>query len=177
MVGGCGPETFRFALRSDSRAVFFCTKTTRWHVVLKSKAKSLIGAVFLASALAACTSNVRQHGAVISPDALSQVPIGSSKQQVRLALGSPSTTSSIDGEAFYYISQRIEERAFFRPRETDRRILVVEFDDSETVARIAEFGLKDGQVFDFTTETTPTGGNRTNLIRQILRSTRPAAPF
>ena len=157
------PERSRLAISGDARPGLNRTETLRWHVVLKSKVKSLVG--------------VRQHGAVISSDALTQVPIGSSKQQVRLALGSPSTTSSVDGEAFYYISQRIEERAFFRPRETDRRVVVVEFDDSETVTRIAEFGLKDGQVFDFTTETTPTGGNRTNLIRQILRSTRPASPF
>ena len=171
------PERSRLAISGDARPGVNRTETLRWHVVLKSKVKSLVGVVILAGAVAACTSNVRQHGAVISSDALTQVPIGSSKQQVRLALGSPSTTSSVDGEAFYYISQRIEERAFFRPRETDRRVVVVEFDDSETVTRIAEFGLKDGQVFDFTTETTPTGGNRTNLIRQILRSTRPASPF
>src|SRR6185295_7698132 len=32
-----------------------------------------------------------QHGYVVSPDALQQVPVGSSKDQVLIALGSPST--------------------------------------------------------------------------------------
>lgn len=125
-------------------------------------------AVALAAVVAGCTHKVRYHGYVVSREALSQVPVGSSQEQVLLSLGTPSTTSTIGGETFFYISQRIEERAFFAPKTTERRILAVHFDENRQVERIAEYGLQDGQVFDFVGRTTPTGGAQVNFIRQLL---------
>ncbi len=50
-------------------------------------------------------SETTQHGYVVSPDALQQIPVGSSRDQVLIALGSPSTTADFGNEVFYYISQ------------------------------------------------------------------------
>lgn len=136
----------------------------------------LFSVAILASAIGGCTHKVSYHGYVVSQEALSQVPVGSSQEQVLLSLGTPSTTSTVGGETFFYISSRIEERAFFRPKTTDRRILAVHFDDQRQVERIAEYGLQDGQVFDFVSRTTPTGGAQINLIRQLLGNVARANP-
>ncbi|MEM6666990.1 MAG: outer membrane protein assembly factor BamE [Pseudomonadota bacterium] len=128
---------------------------------------SLIGGGLV---LSGCASRTRHHGYIVSQQALSQVPIGSSQEQVLLALGTPSTTSTIGGESFYYISSKIEERAFFAPEVTERRVLAVNFDGEQRVERITEYGLRDGRVFDFTNRTTPTGGRDVNFISQILDS-------
>ncbi|MCB1491207.1 MAG: outer membrane protein assembly factor BamE [Rhodobiaceae bacterium] len=133
--------------------------------------KTLSMGAFVAAAgpvLGGCTHKVLYHGYVVSRESLSQIPVGSSQEQVLLTLGTPSTTSTVGGETFYYVSSQIEEKAFFRPKVTERRILAIHFDDDRKVARIAEYGLQDGEVFDFISRTTPTGGAQVNLIRQIL---------
>lgn len=110
-----------------------------------------------------------KHGYVISQVALEQVPIGSSKDQVLIALGSPSTTGNFGGEAYYYISQtRRQSVAFMPDRVIDQRVLAVYFDDNDKVTRIADYGLKDGKVFDFVSRTTPTAGRDESFLKQVL---------
>ena len=50
----------------------------------------------------------------------------------------------------------------------DRRILVVYLDGNEEVREIAEYGLKDGRVFDYLSRRTPPGGSDLAFISQIL---------
>jgi outer membrane protein assembly factor BamE (lipoprotein component of BamABCDE complex) len=110
-----------------------------------------------------------QHGYVVSPEALEQIPVGSSKDQVLIALGSPSTTANYGNDVFYYISQtRYRAAAFMPDKVVDQRIVAVYFDKKEQVERVANYGLQDGKVFDFVTATTPTGGADENFISQVL---------
>jgi outer membrane protein assembly factor BamE (lipoprotein component of BamABCDE complex) len=118
------------------------------------------------------TLNPRQtltQGYVADPRALELVPVGSSREQVLLALGSPSTTATFDNEVFYYISQlRVRPVAFMNPKLVDQRVLAVYFGEDGRVANIANYGLQDGKVFDFISRTTPTGGKDQTFIGQIL---------
>jgi outer membrane protein assembly factor BamE (lipoprotein component of BamABCDE complex) len=127
--------------------------------------------------LAACStggiggkmSKTTHHGYVVPPTALEQVPVGSSRDQVLIALGSPSTTADFGGEVFYYISQTKHQKVAFLPdKVVDQRVLAVYFDDKDTVVQIADYGLKDGKVFDFVTKTTPTRGKDENFLQQVL---------
>ncbi len=108
-------------------------------------------------------------GYVVSEQALAQVPVGSSREQVLIALGSPSTTATFSGEVFYYISQtRTRAAEFLQPRVVDQRVVAIYFDGNRRVARIADYGLEDGVVIDFITRTTPTGGEDQSFINQIF---------
>lgn len=140
-----------------------------------------IGAFVIAGVLmAGCsTSNVLdtsetfKQGYVIDEQTLALVPPGSSRAQVLLSLGTPTTTNSFDDdEVFYYISQTRQRRAqFLKPRLVDQRVLAVYFNDEATVERIADYGVQDGRVFDFITRTTPTGGRDQTFLAQILTGT------
>lgn len=129
----------------------------------------------LALSLAACGApgglgETSTHGYVVSDIAMSQVPVGSSQAQVLIALGTPSTTANYSGEVYYYISQtRYQAAQFTNSRIVDQRVVAVYFDSNQRVSRIADYGLQDGQVFDFVTRTTPTGGEDLNFIQQIFR--------
>jgi outer membrane protein assembly factor BamE (lipoprotein component of BamABCDE complex) len=147
-------------------------------IVLRRRPIALLASGALALALAACNGGggmggfgeVTTHGYVVSDVALQQVPVGSSREQVLIALGSPSTTATFSGEVFYYISQTRRRAAqFTNSRVVDQRVLAIYFDSNERVSRIADYGLQDGQVFDFVTRTTPTGGEDLNFIQQIFR--------
>ena len=109
------------------------------------------------------------QGYVIDPEAIELVPVGSSREQVLLALGSPSTTATFDNEVFYYISQtRKRPVAFAKAKVVDRQILAVYFGEDGRVVNIAHYGLQDGKLFDFISRTTPTGGKDQGFIGQLI---------
>lgn len=134
-------------------------------------------AVGVALVLAGCnagetlrTGETLTRGYVIDEEALELVPVGSSREQVLLSLGTPTTTATFDNEAFYYISQtRRRPVAFMNPRVVDQRVLAVYFGSDGRVSNIAHYGLQDGQVFDFISRTTPTAGRDQSFIGQMLR--------
>ena len=127
-------------------------------------------------AVSGCTTaEVLNQGYVIDQKTLELVPAGSSREQVLLALGSPSTTATFDSEVFYYISQkRVRPVAFMEPRLVDQKVLAVYFNKDGRVERIANYGLQNGQIFDFVSRTTPTGGQDRTFLGQILSDTTGA---
>jgi outer membrane protein assembly factor BamE (lipoprotein component of BamABCDE complex) len=117
------------------------------------------------------------QGYVIDQQAVDSVPVGSSREQVLLALGTPSTTATFDNEAFYYISQtRKRYVAFDKPRLVDQHVLAVYFGPDSRVSQIANYGMKDGKIFDFISRTTPTGGKDQNFLSQIINGAAKIAP-
>jgi outer membrane protein assembly factor BamE (lipoprotein component of BamABCDE complex) len=109
------------------------------------------------------------QGYVADQASIDLVPVGSSREQVLLALGTPSTTATFDNEVFYYISQtRKRPVAFANAKLVDQRVLAVYFGEDGRVGNIANYGLKDGKIFDFISRTTPTGGKDRTFLGQIL---------
>ena len=132
----------------------------------------ICGALVFALALAGCsTGETFQRGYVLQEGALEQIPLGASQEQVLLVLGTPSTVATVSGEAFYYISQKADRPvAFMHTSVTDQRVIAVYFDRNRKVQRLAEYGMRDGRVFDFVSQTTPTSGNDLNVITTILHN-------
>ena len=111
------------------------------------------------------------RGYLLDQHALDQVKVGASAEQVLVLLGTPSTTSTIGGGAWYYISQKVDRAMAFAPNEvTDQRVLAVYFTPQKKVERIANYGLQDGKVFDFVSRTTPTGGAEQGFVKNLFRS-------
>lgn len=135
---------------------------------------AIVPALFV---LAGCTNTAQtltpretfHQGYVLDEQSLELVPPGSSREQVILALGSPSTTATFDNEVFYYISQtRVRSAAFAKAKLVDQRILAVYFGADNRVTNIANYGLQDGKVFDFISKTTQTGGKDQTFLGQLL---------
>ena len=120
--------------------------------------------------LGGCFSETYQRGYIVPEGALEQIPIGSTQEQVLIVLGSPSTVATVSGEAFYYISQRAERSIGFMPqRVVDQRVIAVYFDKNRRVERLANYGLKDGRVFDFVSRVTPTGGKDVAYLNALFK--------
>lgn len=123
------------------------------------------------------TSETTIHGFVPSDYTLDQIVEGSSREQVLLTLGSPSTTANFGNEVFYYISQtRVRPVAFLNPRPVDQTVVAVYFDDEDRVSRTVRYGLKDGKLFDFTNQITPTGGAEANFLGRIMEGVGATMP-
>jgi outer membrane protein assembly factor BamE (lipoprotein component of BamABCDE complex) len=129
-------------------------------------------ALALAATLSGCLGydGDFDRGYQIDQQSLDQVKIGATTKPQALALmGTPSTTSTVGGDAWYYIGQRLSRPlAFMQPKMTDQNVLAVYFDKSGKVARIANYGMKDGEVFDFVSRTTPTGGAEPDFLRNMM---------
>jgi outer membrane protein assembly factor BamE (lipoprotein component of BamABCDE complex) len=144
------------------------------------RSRALAAAVVLSVAglLQACGSigETNVHGIVVTESTLSAIKPGTSQAQVLDALGTPSTTSELEGQAFYYVSQTTARPvAFLAPRIVDRNVLAVYFANGK-VTRIANYSLKDGVVFDSITRTTPTAGGDLNFITQLARGMTAGIP-
>jgi outer membrane protein assembly factor BamE (lipoprotein component of BamABCDE complex) len=139
----------------------------RWRAIAKVLATALV----LGLPLGGCFSETYQKGYLIPEGALEQLPIGASQEQVLIVLGTPSTVATVSGEVFYYISQRAERPVAFMPQQmVDQRVVAVYFDRSRRVERLANYGMKDGKVFDYVSRTTPTGGNELAYLANVFNS-------
>ena len=130
-------------------------------------------ALFCGLALAGCGSMTEtlQRGYVLQEGALEQIPIGATQEQVLIVMGTPSTVATISGEAFYYISQKSQRAAAFMPYEVkDQRVIAVYFDRDRRVSRLANYGMRDGKIFDFVSQTTPTGGQELSYLRNMFKN-------
>jgi outer membrane protein assembly factor BamE (lipoprotein component of BamABCDE complex) len=136
---------------------------------MRPRAALVAATLALAFPLAGCFQETYQKGYIVPDGALEQIPIGATQEQVLIVLGTPSTVATVSGEAFYYISQRAERPVAFMPQEvTDQRVVAVYFDKNRRVQRLANYGLKDGKVFDFISRTTPTSGTELSYLTTIF---------
>jgi outer membrane protein assembly factor BamE (lipoprotein component of BamABCDE complex) len=130
------------------------------------------GALALAAALSGCLGydGDFDRGYQVDQQTLDQVQVGKTDKPQALALmGTPSTTSTVGGDAWYYIGQKMSRALAFMPAKmTDQTVLAIYFDKGGKVARIANYGMKDGEVFDFVSRTTPTGGAEPDFLRNMM---------
>ena len=112
-----------------------------------------------------------QRGYVVDDKLLAQVKTGEAAEKVLSVMGTPSTTSTVGGDAWYYVSQKVEQKLeFMRPQIVDQRVLAVYFTKQKKVEKIANYGIEDGKVFDFISRTTPTGGAEQGFLRNMLKN-------
>jgi outer membrane protein assembly factor BamE (lipoprotein component of BamABCDE complex) len=149
-------------------AVSTCAR--RGPVARRRGLRAAAAIALLCAALGGCTGEQFQKGYILPQGALEQIPIGASQDQVLIVMGTPSTVATLDGEVFYYISQRAERRlAFMNQRITDQRVIAIYFDKNRQVKRLANYGLQDGRIFDFISRTTPTSGQEMSYLAPLFK--------
>ncbi len=154
--------------RAQARSVA-CMSKAGMGASLAGLRLSLAAIVVLA---AGCAETITKHGHQFRETDVQQITPGMSQEQVKLTLGTPTTTSPVaSGNTFYYISSTEAEKSFLSPRETDRQVIAVYFNQGGSVDRVANYGLKDGKVFDFITAKTPAPGAKDEgLLKSLFRN-------
>jgi outer membrane protein assembly factor BamE (lipoprotein component of BamABCDE complex) len=114
------------------------------------------------------------HGYQLDPKAAEQVKAGDSAEHILVLLGTPTTTSTVGGDAWYYMTQ-VTDRGlqFMHPKVTDQRVFAVYFTKDKKVARVANYGMEDGKVIDFVTRTTPTAGAESTFLKGMFLNLFP----
>ena len=139
--------------------------------VLK-RMRSAACAIGAALALAGCSETLTKHGHQFHDTDLQAVQPGMSEEQVKATLGTPATTAVVgSGNAYYYISSTMGQSSFFKPTERDRQVVAVYFNDGGSVDNVANYGLKDGKVFDFISRKTPAPGAKDEgLVKSLFKN-------
>lgn len=119
---------------------------------------------------AACTPTIDHRGYLPRAGDLQKVTPGMSKTEVQALLGSPSTTATVNfsGDSYYYISSRVETQGFLDPKETERNIFAIRFDQLDQVQSFAQYTLEDGRIIDVNTRKTPTRGREFTILQQLF---------
>ena len=120
-------------------------------------------------ALAACAPISSTHGFQALDVKPAELKVGEdTKSTVLERLGSPSVVSTFDPNLWFYMSQSVEQIAFYKPRVTNRDVVVVSFDEGEKVQEINTFKLADGRVIAFNGRETPTRGRELTILEQLI---------
>jgi outer membrane protein assembly factor BamE (lipoprotein component of BamABCDE complex) len=120
--------------------------------------------------LTGCSGTVIRQGHLFQDEDVNQIKAGMGKDQVVLALGSPDHQSAAGGGTYYYISTTANQQmAFMTPKVTDRRVVAIYFNNKERVEQVANYGLKDGKVFDFVKRETPSYSRDQGLLKELFR--------
>jgi outer membrane protein assembly factor BamE (lipoprotein component of BamABCDE complex) len=159
------------AMQGDGTSSGMTETSQRASCVSFSRAARAVAAIALMCAvLAGCTGEQFQKGYILPPGALEQIPIGASQDQVLIVMGTPSTVATLNGEVFYYISQRSERPvAFMNQKVVDQRVIAFYFDKNRQVKRLANYGMQDGKIFDFISRTTPTSGQELSYLTPLFK--------
>jgi outer membrane protein assembly factor BamE (lipoprotein component of BamABCDE complex) len=131
-----------------------------------------------ATLLAACSPSIDHRGYIAKPGAFDQISNGMPKSEVEGILGSPSTTASVNlqGDSYYYITSITESRAFLTPRETNREVIAIRFDQNDQVTSFAQYGLEDGRIININSRETPVAGSDLSILRRLFRGILNSRP-
>lgn len=156
--------------RNSSQAETTIRSLQRSRRLLASPLCTRLAAALTIVAIAGCTPSVDHRGYLPQESQLKQLQLGMPKPEVEALLGSPSTTATVNmtGDSYYYISSVVEQTAFFEPKEVDRKVLAVRFDQFEQVESFAQYGLEDGQVVNISDRRTPTRGKELTILQQLF---------
>ncbi|MCB2136208.1 MAG: outer membrane protein assembly factor BamE [Rhodobacteraceae bacterium] len=123
----------------------------------------------LALALVACTPIYRNHGYVPRDEDLEKVIVGESTQQdVARSVGRPSSTGLLTGAGWFYVGSRFKHFGGREPKEIERQVVSITFDEKGVVENVERFGLEDGQVIALSRRVTDSNIKGLSFLRQLL---------
>ena len=123
----------------------------------------------LAAATAGCTRMYRNHGYVPTDDDLAMVVVGQTNQaELETLIGRPGSQGVLTGSGWYYVGSRWEHYAMNAPREIDRQVVAISFDEAGVVTNVERFGLERGRIVVLSRRVTDNGVQSSGLLRQLL---------
>ncbi|MFN3868595.1 MAG: outer membrane protein assembly factor BamE [Hyphomicrobiaceae bacterium] len=119
-----------------------------------------------------CSEQIIKHGHQFNDNDAQQIQPGMTQEQVRLQLGTPTTTATVNnGAAYYYIASTATQTAFMKPKEVDRKVLAIYFNPLGSVDQVANYGMQDGKVIDAISRKTPApGGKDEGILKGLFRN-------
>lgn len=128
------------------------------------------GVMLLATlALVSCSATYRNHGYVPRDEDLEKVVVGQSTQQdVANAVGRPSSTGLLTGAGWFYVGSQFKHLGGRDPKEINRQVVSITYDDKGLVENVERFGLEGGQLIVLSRRVTDSNIKGVRFLRQLL---------
>lgn len=132
------------------------------------KARAYI-CTFILLAATACSPAITVHGYVPTPEDLELIEPGiDTVFSIEERVGRPTNSALLHDSTWYYVQSTMEQIAYKAPKETDREVVVINFDEDGVVASVDRFGLENGQVINLNTRVTVADVGQRGILAQIF---------
>ena len=119
--------------------------------------------------LSACSAMIDSHGDAIDPEIVaSLIPGETVYTEVQKKLGSPSSRTVFDTENWIYLHSEQERLAFFKPKETYRKIIVLKFNTEGVLQKIETKTLENGRSLSPSSARTLTDRETLTILDQMI---------
>ncbi len=118
-----------------------------------------------------CGLETYQSGDLPSPKRLDLIQPGFTRAQTVDLLGEPSFHNKIGSDDFYIYSKVIKKsQAFLAPKEVERDIYVVTFNQAGIVTDMQRLTLKDGNKIAYDETISPVRGKELSVMEQLVKN-------
>ena len=115
-----------------------------------------------------CSKVVEHNGIPTNEEKFQKLDIGkSTKSQVKKILGEPLIVDNQLVDTWIYFSQKIEKVAFFEPKLSSRKVILLSFKNS-TLIKKETFSQEDSKIFEISTKKVVSGGRKLTVLQQIF---------
>lgn len=126
-------------------------------------------AVAFVIVMAGCSPIVRNHGYAPSDADLALLTVGvDTRDTVAESVGRPAAQGLLNDAGWFYVQSRFEHIGPREPREVDRQVVAISFDEAGTVTNIERFGLEQGRIVPLSRRVTESNIRSFSFIRQLL---------
>lgn len=121
--------------------------------------------------IAACSPVFRNHGYVPADDELAQIEVGKDTRETLAPLiGRPSAAAVLNDAGWYYVQSRWKHSGARPPKEIDRQVVAITFDEKGIVENVERFGLEGGKVVALSRRVTTSNIKGVSFLHQLLGS-------
>lgn len=126
----------------------------------------------------ACSSDIfiRHNGNMPEESKVSRIAVGQTKDEVQSILGNPSSITGLSDDHWIYMSSTQKRVAFLNPKELDRQILALSF-ENDKLSKIEKFDLADGNKIKIDGDTTQTANSNVGFFRKYFGGVGQYLPF
>lgn len=128
-----------------------------------------IALALILAVLSACAPIIENHGYVPPDDQLALLQVGvSTKEDVTREVGRPTSLGVLDSDGWYYVQSEFRRFGLRAPREVDREVVAISFNDAGTISNVERFGLEQGRVVALSRRVTDDNVQGIGFLRQLF---------
>ena len=141
----------------------------RMNITGRKKSEALVACVLMMTV--GCTTLYQNHGYTPSDDQLAEVLVGvDTRDTVFEIIGPPTAGGVTNGGGYFYVQSRFRLLGPLEPKEIDREVVAIQFDDANVVSNVERFGLENGNVVALSRRVTQDNVRDTIFLRQLFGS-------
>lgn len=126
-------------------------------------------AVLALAAVMACTPIFTNHGYIPDEQDLAELKTGvDTRDSVAAFLGRPSAEGLIGDVEWFYVQSRWKAVGAHAPREVDRQVVAISFDENGKLSNVERFGLEKGEVVAISRRVTTEPIKGRSVLAQIF---------